>query len=75
MMTIDRMRHRLARIINWFKVTKGGDTVASPPPLAVVRDMLACPDAPLPILTASLKPRFLPRMVPCKPSLDTVRQA
>lgn len=50
-MTVDRMRHRLARHATWYRVTKNGDKVPSPPPLEVVRDVLASPDAPLPILT------------------------
>jgi hypothetical protein len=54
-LSVDRMRHRLARDIDWYKVTKDGGPVPTPPPLAVVRDMLACPHTPLPILTRIVK--------------------
>jgi hypothetical protein len=54
----DRMRHRLARVAIWEKsverrVGRRTETVVVPaaPPLAVVRDVLATPDPPLPILT------------------------
>lgn len=49
-MTVDRMRHRLARDVSWYKLVKD-EEVDCPPPLEVVRDVLACPDAPLPVLT------------------------
>jgi putative DNA primase/helicase len=45
-MGVDRMRHTLARVAEWHR---GG--IPAHPPLAVVRDVLATPDLPLPILT------------------------
>jgi hypothetical protein len=50
-MTNDRMRHRLARAANWFKVDRKGNEIPAAPPMAVVRDVLATPDPDLPILT------------------------
>jgi hypothetical protein len=53
-MTPDRMRYQLARNAYWFAVAEKGDTrVETPvhPPMSVVRDVLATPDLPLPILT------------------------
>jgi hypothetical protein len=50
-MTIDRMRHRLARDADWFVVDRGGKEKAAAPPLSIVRDVLATPDPELPILT------------------------
>jgi hypothetical protein len=49
-MTLDRMRHRLARDASWFVRRKSGE-VAIAPLLSVVRDVLATPDCDLPILT------------------------
>jgi hypothetical protein len=48
---VDRMRHRLARVARWEKRTKNGRVVAALPPLSVVKDVLACPDCPFPVLT------------------------
>ncbi len=57
-LTVDRMRHLLGRVARWEKarsVRKGRKsetvTVAALPPLSIVRDVLATPDPPLPILT------------------------
>src|SRR5262249_33922872 len=51
-MTLDRMRHRLARVASWYE-KKNKNRVATPtkPPLDVVRDVLATPDLPLPVLS------------------------
>ena len=50
----DRMRYELARCIEWYRTIRSGDNesdVPAYPPKDVVRDVLACPDVPLPILT------------------------
>ena len=49
----DRLKHRLARTIIWFKPGKrghGAERVPAQPPSHVVRDMLATPNMPLPVL-------------------------
>lgn len=46
-LTTDRLRHELARVANW---VQGKDAEPAKPPLDVVRDLLATPDPPLPIL-------------------------
>jgi len=49
----DRLRHALARAAHFFIIKKKGEEeniIAVPPPLDIVRDMLAEPDPPLPIL-------------------------
>lgn len=48
-LTQDRLRHCLARIIRWHRESKGIESPALPP-IHVVRDMLAKPNAPLPVL-------------------------
>jgi hypothetical protein len=48
-MNQDRLRYSLARAADWYKRTNRGRSAALPP-LHVVRDMLATPDPPLPIL-------------------------
>jgi hypothetical protein len=50
-MTIDRMRHHLARYAHWYKIDGNGKEQPIAPPLTVVRDVLATPDPRLPILT------------------------
>jgi len=50
-MTVDRMRHRLARDAYWFRLDAKGREQSIAPPLPVVRDVLATPDPNLPILT------------------------
>jgi hypothetical protein len=47
-LTTDRLRHELARIAVW---VYGKEKEPSKPPLDVVRDLLATPDPPLPVLT------------------------
>jgi len=54
-LTPDRTRHELARVALWhtYKEDRKGRTVRKPakPPMDVVRDVLATPDPPLPVLT------------------------
>jgi hypothetical protein len=57
-LTLDRMRHHLARAAEWQKTIRSrrrsaAETtlVAAAPPIPVVRDVLATPDPPLPVLT------------------------
>jgi hypothetical protein len=50
-MTIDRMRHRLARVADWYRLDKKGREHPIAPPLSIVRDVLATPDPDLPVLT------------------------
>lgn len=50
----DRMRHVLARVAHWTKEVGSGDEVQivdAMPPKDVVKDVLATPDMPLPVLT------------------------
>lgn len=50
----DRMRHVLARVAHWTKEVGSGDDVQivdAMPPKDVVKDVLATPDMPLPVLT------------------------
>jgi hypothetical protein len=49
-LTPDRMRHELARVARWTKATRFG-AVKVYPPMGVVRDVLATPDLPLPLLS------------------------
>lgn len=53
-LTHDRLRHLLARVADWYTLRRAkGEMVRRPalPPVHVVRDLLARPDPPLPILT------------------------
>jgi hypothetical protein len=53
-LNLDRLRHRMARVARWEKtVQRGGKTAITlvAPPIPVIKDMLAQPDPPLPILT------------------------
>lgn len=45
----DRMRHEVARSADWFR-EKGGKRSPAIPPAAVIEDMLATPQPPLPVL-------------------------
>jgi putative DNA primase/helicase len=53
-LTVDRARHILARVADWYS-ERGGKAKrqrkAALPPLHVVKDMLARPDPPLPVLS------------------------
>ncbi len=51
----DRLRGEVARAANWFqRLTRNHQTFEKPalPPVPVVKDMLAAPDVPLPVLSA-----------------------
>ncbi|HVG96274.1 MAG TPA: hypothetical protein VNK05_05220 [Chloroflexota bacterium] len=55
-LTEDRLRHHLARAADWYRWKKDGKDapakkVPDLPPVHVVKDLLATPDAPLPPLT------------------------
>lgn len=50
-LTDDRTRHELARAALWFKVGAKGTTDFVLPPSHVVKDVLATPNPPLPVLT------------------------
>src|SRR5262245_24405850 len=50
LMTQDCLRHVLARVAQWYRVSKSGFEVDALPPLHVVRDMLVQPDNGLPVL-------------------------
>lgn len=52
-LTVDRLKHELARKARWYKpTTRGNNVVNEPakPPTDVVKDMLATPTPPLPVL-------------------------
>ena len=49
--TEERLRHMLARLAHWKKLNSKGELVAAPPPIAVVKSVLATPDPALPVLT------------------------
>ncbi len=53
-LTVERMRHRMARAAYWYVRKKRGESYVDEPaypPAEVVKDVLATPDPPLPILT------------------------
>ena len=50
-LTLYRLRHELARRARFHKTDRNGQVTPAMPPLDVVRDMLATPDPPLPVLT------------------------
>jgi putative DNA primase/helicase len=59
-LTSDRLRYQLARVARWERTAKG-QTRAANPPGAVVGDLLATPDPPLPILERIVEcPVFAP---------------
>jgi len=49
-LSIDRARHVLARVANWYKLNRDGDMLSVYPPDIVIKDVLATPDPTLPIL-------------------------
>ena len=50
-LTEHRMRYELAKIISWFQFEKGGgDKNPARPPVDVVKNVLATPNPPLPVL-------------------------
>lgn len=46
----DRLRHMLARLAVWVRENAKGEVVSAPPPVAVVKSVLATPDPGLPVL-------------------------
>src|SRR5262249_54826759 len=48
-LTLDRTRHELAEAAYWYAVTKTGRVLVQPP-MAVVHNLLATPNQPLPVL-------------------------
>jgi len=60
--TQDRMRHVLAQVGRWYKLKSGeANQFSALPPLHVVRDILATPDLPLPVLNRIVEaPVFAP---------------
>ena len=59
-LTRDALRHHLARIAQWYRISNGEVTDALPP-MHVVRDMLASPAIPLPLLRGLIQsPAFAP---------------
>lgn len=49
-LSVDRARHALSRIANWYKLDRDGNMCSVYPPEVVVKDVLATPDPTLPIL-------------------------
>jgi len=47
----ERLRHMLARLARWVRVNAKGEQIPAPPPLPVVKSVLATPDPALPVLT------------------------
>ena len=54
-LTLYRLRHELARQARFHKTDRQGHITPAMPPLDVIRDMLATPDPPLPVLTRMVK--------------------
>ena len=50
-MTEDRVRHVLARLVVWLRMSRTGDLVPAHPPMGLVKDILATPNPALPVLT------------------------
>lgn len=46
----DRLRHMLARLARWVRENAKGELMPAPPPVAVVKSVLATPDPGLPVL-------------------------
>ena len=51
MLNEERLRHMLARLARWVRETSKGELLPAPPPVAVVKSVLATPDPALPVLT------------------------
>jgi hypothetical protein len=68
-LTIDRLRHVLARRFSWFRVDRRGNSLVTSPPIDVVRDFLASPNITFPPLERITSvPVFAPDgTVPLKP--------
>lgn len=59
--TRDRLRYHLSRIIAWYVLGKKKAEIPEPPPMDVVRNLLATPNPPLPVLTRIVEsPVFAP---------------
>jgi putative DNA primase/helicase len=50
-MTEDRVRHALAQLADWRRMSKNGDLVPTAPPALLLKNLLATPDPTLPVLT------------------------
>lgn len=46
----ERLRHMLARLARWVRLNAKGELTPAPPPVAVVKSVLATPDPALPVL-------------------------
>ncbi len=58
---LDRLRHVMARVARFKKKNKWGEIVSAAPPISVIKDMLATPNLPLPILIRIVEsPVFAP---------------
>lgn len=51
MLNEERLRHMLARLARWVRENAKGELLPAPPPLPVVKSVLATPDPALPVLT------------------------
>ena len=49
-MTEDRVRHIVARLAVWLRMSRNGDLVPAHPPMGLVKDILATPNPALPVL-------------------------
>lgn len=47
----ERLRHMLARLARWVRLNAKGEMMPAPPPVTVVKSVLATPDPALPVLT------------------------
>ena len=60
-LTVDRLRHEIARAADWYQTNGGGAEIPAKPPKDVAADMLADPAPPLPRLEHVVSsPIFLP---------------
>ena len=50
LLTDERLRHVLARLANWRRMSSKGDMVPAHPPTSQIRSLLATPDPALPVL-------------------------
>ena len=48
--TEERLRHMLAKLATWRRLSRQGDLVPTPPPTGLVKTLLATPDPSLPVL-------------------------
>ncbi len=60
-LTQNRLRYEVARVAVWFKLNDRGQKIPAKPPMEVVKNMLALPDLPLPVLSRIVEvPVFAP---------------